>query len=504
MKFFLAGLYQETNSFSPARTDLELFRREKLIGGPEVLDEIKGSNLELAGMVEEIARRFPAAVVAPGLHAWGIASGPVEDAAFAELSDRILARLKAASPVDAVLLALHGAMASVSCEDCAGALLERVRLAVGPAVPIAVSLDLHAALSARILRQADVLAGYRTYPHVDQAATGRRVVAALARRGERDAGWRPVTRRWPALIPVDNAQTESGPFRELAHTLEELDRDPEVLTASMFCAHPWFDTREQGATLLAYAAPGAAARVAEAMESALRRLWQRRSELLLPCPDAEGFFQGLPGRGRPVAAIDAGDITTAGAPGDSTVMLRAAIEAQTFHTLIPLVDAPTVAAAHAAGAGRPADFSPGGSDEPRAYNFRVPLRAEVERLIAEPVRLKGAAFGGMTLNLGPRALLRAGCVRLLVSSHSSWIHDPEFWRSAGVDPGAADVVVQKSHKLFQPAYAGIVREVVTVETPGCTDRRLSRLPYRRAPRPIFPLEEADNFNCVANSTDPAP
>ena len=50
---------------------------------------------------------------------------------------------RAAMPVDAVYLDLHGAMVSEPFEDGEGELLRRVRAAVGPSVPIAISLDYH-------------------------------------------------------------------------------------------------------------------------------------------------------------------------------------------------------------------------------------------------------------------------------------------------------------------------------------------------------------------------
>ncbi|MSU69771.1 MAG: M81 family peptidase [Opitutaceae bacterium] len=498
MKFFVAGLYQETNSFSPLPTDVAHFRREKLVEGAAVLEETRGSNLELAGMVEELARQFPAAEVVPGLHAWGVASGPMTDEAYAELSGRMLGLLHQALPVDAVLLALHGSMGSVSCDNCEGDLLERVRSLVGPTVPVAVSFDSHAVMTARILRHADILVGYRTFPHVDMAETGRRTVTALAAWLAGGRMERSMVRRWTAIIPVDNAQTDSGPMAQVIAALTALEQEKGVLTASVFCPHPWYDTPEHGVTLVAYTRPEAAPAVGKGLERILRNVWERRNEFVQTCPDVAEFFRRLPGLAQPVAAIDAGDVTTAGAPGDSTVILRAALAAGSPRVLSLLVDAPTVFAAWAAGDGQAREFSLGGSDDGAAYNARVPLRAEVRRLADGPVLLKGASFSGVRLDLGPRVLLRAGRVQLLVMRHASLFHDPEIWRSVGVDPAEADVVAQKSHKLFRPAYAGMVRSVVTVETPGCTDRRLSRLPYRKVSRPIFPLDEVQAFKFISN------
>ncbi|MBH9665657.1 M81 family metallopeptidase, partial [Burkholderia multivorans] len=75
---------------------------------------------------------------------------------------------------DAVYLDLHGAMVAEHTDDGEGTLLERVRAAVGPAVPVVASLDLHANVTAKMLHEADALVAFRTYPHVDMAETGER------------------------------------------------------------------------------------------------------------------------------------------------------------------------------------------------------------------------------------------------------------------------------------------------------------------------------------------
>ena len=65
-----------------------------------------------------------------------------------------------------------------------GELLARLRAVVGPKLPIVASLDLHANVTHRMLREADALVSYRTYPHVDMADTGARVAHLLVQRAD--------------------------------------------------------------------------------------------------------------------------------------------------------------------------------------------------------------------------------------------------------------------------------------------------------------------------------
>ena len=74
-------------------------------------------------------------------------NGPVEHAFFVELLDTIGRRLRAALPVDAVYICSHGAGLTTEEDDPDGVLFEMVREIVGPEVPIAATLDLHANVS---------------------------------------------------------------------------------------------------------------------------------------------------------------------------------------------------------------------------------------------------------------------------------------------------------------------------------------------------------------------
>jgi microcystin degradation protein MlrC len=74
--------------------------------------------------------------------------------------------------LDGIYLDLHGAAVAEHADDSEGELLARLRAIVGPELPIVASLDLHANVTHRMLREADALVAYRTYPHVDMADTG--------------------------------------------------------------------------------------------------------------------------------------------------------------------------------------------------------------------------------------------------------------------------------------------------------------------------------------------
>ena len=67
------------------------------------------------------------------LPAWP--SGPATADTFCWLRDELVAALRAALPVDAVLLALHGAMVAEEHPDVEGEVLSALREILGPAMP---------------------------------------------------------------------------------------------------------------------------------------------------------------------------------------------------------------------------------------------------------------------------------------------------------------------------------------------------------------------------------
>ena len=91
-------------------------------------------------------------------------------------------------------------------------------------MPIAVTLDFHGNLSEDMVRGADLLHGYKTYPHVDMAERGMEATARLL---EVIAGRiRPTAalRTPPLLPPLGNQGTARGPMRRLYDLAERWRR----------------------------------------------------------------------------------------------------------------------------------------------------------------------------------------------------------------------------------------------------------------------------------------
>ena len=96
--------------------------------------------------------------------------------------------------------------------------------------------------------------------------------------------------------------------------------------------------------------------------------------------------------------------------------------------------------------------------------------------------------------MGRAVVLDVGKIHLLVAERSAMTVDPELFRSHGIEPERMHIVVVKSPNGFRAAYQPIATKMILVDTPGVSTPRLRTLPYRRVPRPIYPLDARVSFN----------
>jgi microcystin degradation protein MlrC len=288
-----------------------------VLRGSAVVERMADTN-ELGGFIQTLQTwpQRPEIVGLVRLAAWP--GGTASADTFAWLRDELLTTFHAALPVDAVLLALHGALAAEGVPDVEGQLLEAVRALTGPAVPIVATLDLHANVTERMVRNADALVLYHTAPHVDVFETGQRGAAVLRRLLD---GARPVTafQKLRLVVPAERANTQdpasvSYGFRE---RLQEWEREPGILAAGLATVQPWLDIPELGTSVVVVTDGDA-----ELAERRCRELaddvWRRRRDYLPELvPVMEGVQAALAAGDGLVVLSDNADATTSGAPGDS-------------------------------------------------------------------------------------------------------------------------------------------------------------------------------------------
>jgi microcystin degradation protein MlrC len=172
----IGGFQHETNTFAPSKASFEDFTRggawPGLCRGPALFEAVAGINLPVAGFIERA--REGGHELLPLSWAQATPSAEVREDAYERIAGQILEDLAGLRHLDAVYLDLHGAMVAEHLEDGEGELLARVRRLIGPDLPLVASLDLHANITPAMVELSDALVVFRTYPHIDMAATGAR------------------------------------------------------------------------------------------------------------------------------------------------------------------------------------------------------------------------------------------------------------------------------------------------------------------------------------------
>jgi len=176
--------------------------------------------------------------------------------------------IKAAGPLDAVYLDLHGAMVTEHLDDGEGEILARVRQVIGKDLPLVVSLDLHANVTPEMVEHADALIAYRTYPHVDMADTGRAAAGHLALLLETKQKFAKAFRQLPFLIPLSWQCSNDQPTKGIYQKLAALE-DDAVPTLSFAPGFPAADFAHCGPSVFAYGATQADADAAADTVAAL-------------------------------------------------------------------------------------------------------------------------------------------------------------------------------------------------------------------------------------------
>jgi microcystin degradation protein MlrC len=316
MRIFTATLGTETNTFSPLPTGRQTFAETLL------LREASRNTTHFAAVPVATWRRLGEAdghTIVESLSAFAQPAGVTVRAVYEALRDEILADLRAAAPVDAVLLFLHGAMVAEGYDDCEGDVIRRCRQVVGPAVPIGVELDLHCHLTATMVGEATAIATFKEYPHTDvgeRAADLYRLIVRAAR-GE----VRPVMALHDCRM-VGMFRTPFQPMRGFVDRMTALEGRDGILSVSFGHGFPWGDVEDVGARMLVVADgdPGRAAALAASLGAEIFAL---RDQTLVPHLDPDAAIdRALARPDGPVVLADVADNAGGGAPSDSTFVLR--------------------------------------------------------------------------------------------------------------------------------------------------------------------------------------
>jgi microcystin degradation protein MlrC len=480
---------QETNDFNPVQTTLGDFAAFGIYEGPELLERMRGRG-QVGGCVDAVAASGLEVEWIPIISSWAMAGGRITTEARMFFEERIGTGLRNAGRIDALALHLHGAASAEGVDDVEGAQLAICRAVLGPDVPIVLSLDHHANVTRQMVELSTAIVGHRTQPH-DTYDTGRVSGELLVRilRGE----VKPVM-AWRKLRLITHQEqylTSGGPMKIWFDQARAMEKDKRVLHVAPCPMQPWLDVAEGGwATVVVVDADKALAeRLAD--ESA-DLAWSMRAEFMkkdaVAIDDAvcmaDAMNKGV------VVLSDTGDTVFGGTAGDSNLILEAILRLGIkSRALIPLIEPQTVSRLVAAGEGAEVTLPIGGHSTP----FFTPLTVTGRvRKIADG-HVKVPVFQQPEFDQGRTVVFEVGPVTMLITERTGAAGNvPDVYRAFGIEPADFKMAVLKTASNFQ-FFAPISSRVIRVDTRGPGQSDVVGLPWRRVPRPMYPMEDIKSW-----------
>jgi microcystin degradation protein MlrC len=485
MRIATGTISHETNVLSNIATDLEQFRKRRLLYGEEVFEYHRGTKTPVGGLMDGCAAH--GFELMPTVFASATPSGTITAEAFDTLLGQILEGIEAAGEFDGVAMHLHGAGVAENYNDIEGHVLAEVRKAIGDK-PLVSTFDLHANHTGLMVESADVLIGYDTYPHVDGYDRGVEAIDVIARL--LDGSLVPTKAfRQPLMMPALQAQfTGKYPMSSLIEEAHNMEAMETVETVTVAAGFPWSDFEDVGLSFIVTTNDDQA--LGDRLADELQDLaWgMRRDFLVKPVPVRDALRRVKKATGGPYILADIGDNPGGGAPEDGTIVLRAMLEEGLEGGVLAVIwDPEAVEKASASGEGSRVTVELGGKTDD-LHGKPLEVTGTVKTLTDGKWIVKGPMGTGSESDMGETAVLMVGGNEVIVTSKRLQPMDLELYRSLGIEPTERRFIVVKSSVHYRAAHMPIAEEVIELDTPGLTSPRLAGFGFKKLRRPIFPLD----------------
>ncbi len=480
MKTFIACLGTETNSFSPMPTGRATFEEACFFRGDATQHTASTFTLPLHVWRQKTEERQGEAV--ESLATFAQPAGITIRSVYEGYRDEILADLKAALPVDIVLLSMQGAMTAEGYDDCEGDLLARVREVVGLAVIVGAELDLHCSITPRMVEKADALVLFKEYPHIDVGERAAELfdICAAAAAGE----VRPVTEVRDLKI-INKWRTPKEPMKTVVAEMQAAEQEPGVLSVSFAHGFPWQDVACTSSKMLVIS-DGDRAQAGSVAERFVDRLWGLREDLVEPMLSIEAALDAVEAGPGPLVLADVADNAGGGAPSDSTFVLAAALARGMSGLLTGYYwDPVAVRFCEEAGEGAKMRLRVGGKCGPESGD-PVDLKATVRRIVTDGTQ----SFGEATMPMGTVVwLTEEGGIDLILTSKRTQVFHPNGMTQLGIDPGAYKGIVVKSSQHFYAGFEPVAASIQYISGAGSIPADFASIPYENFTDDYWPKVE---------------
>ena len=481
MRIFSATIATETNTFSPLPTSLRAFQEQVFFRPGEHPDDAPRMCTAPLFVARKRAKRNGFTLIEGSCFAASPA-GTVNRRDYEFMRDEVLEQIRAAMPLDAVVLGLHGAMVAHGYDDVEGDILERTREIVGDKCVIGVELDPHCHLTLKRLRNANLIVLYKEFPHTDVVDRAEDLLTLVLRtvRGEIK----------PVMSVYDCRQIGSYPtqfplMRAFVDKLYALEGKDGILSVSVAHCFPYADVPELSGRILVIA-DGDKAK-ADALATRLGEEFVSMRGKTMPefFTVEEGVRVAMEAPEGPIVIAEPSDNAGGGAPSDNTTILRELIARGAQSAAVgPIWDPVAVALCFDAGEGARFPLRFGGKIGPASG---IPIDAIVE--VTKLATNCWQDFGPSRVPLGDCAAVKVNGVEAVLITKRTQAFGLDLFRNVGIEPTQRKILVCKSTNHFAAAFGPIAKRVIYVDSDAPLSRDYRKIPFTKVQRPIWPLDE---------------
>lgn len=475
----VAGIFHETNTFVSAQTSEEAFREHWLCGNELVFNFYEGTTTTMGGVID--SAKSHGATIAAGLYAEAMPGGIVSAQTADVLLDTLIDSIDANA--DGLVLLLHGAMVSENYRDFEGECLRRIRERFGgrEKFPVILTLDLHANISEQMVQLSDVIIGYDTYPHIDMYECGMEAVDLLIRMLREELNPCRAYAYTEMLVVPQGMMTAEGSMKALMDRAFDMELDDKVLNVMVAGGFPYGDVKEAGMSFVVTTDGDSELAERYANELKAFAIEQRESFNVSYCSPQAAIEQALAAPEGPVILAEGSDNVGGGGPADATHILEHLVGI-TRSTLIVICDAEAVDTAFAVGVeGDFVGYVGGKTDS--FHGKPVLIEGMVRHLYDGVYHNIGAYRTGQQVNMGRTAVVQCGNLTLMLTTKRVTPFDLAHVSSAGLWPTDFKLIVVKSAVAWRAAFGAFAKQVIHVDTPGCSSANLSHFQYQYASQP---------------------
>ena len=469
---FLAALSLESNTFTPNKTALSDFN-------------IQYGDDMLKGLVCAEFLKSKGYRLIPSVSALGDPNGVVPLEVYRTLVNSIISALPGDGSIDGVWLNMHGSMQVEFINSGEAFLVSQIREKVGPNVPIAIILDMHANFPLTLARLANIIVGYRTAPHTDIEDCYQQAAELLDRAIESKSLPWTICVKIPMTLPGEYATTDVYPAKYIIEQLRLIDKLENVWRASYFTGMTWIDSTHGRSTLVVSGCGENRSHIIQAMQKLAENIWNARHDFKLHeigySPE-EAVHLAAHDPAKIVFISDSGDNVTAGGSGDNAYLLKLLLAEGAQNVLVAgIIDAQAVEACLKAGIGQTIQLSIGGTLDPCSTRIQL-----------DHAKIKYIHYDN---EQATSVLISMNEIDVIITGKRVCFISEDSLKEYGANYRDYHIIVVKLGYLF-PGLAKIKDKSMMVLTEGTTMLDVRQLQFQNQKRPLYPLEDDYTYSTV--------